>query len=149
VQLRTACELTAEATGMTAWQLVFQSRSGPPHQPWLGPDICDHIRDLHAQGVRALIIHPIGFISDHMEVLFDLDHEAKELCDELGITMVRAATPGVHPRFVAMITELIQERMDPAVPKRAIGTRGPNHDVCPVDCCMSGRPPVPAGAAAR
>ncbi|HMO99567.1 MAG TPA: ferrochelatase [Kiritimatiellia bacterium] len=140
VQLRTACELTAEAAGIPNWKLVYQSRSGPPHQPWLDPDICDHIRDLHAQGVRELIVHPIGFISDHMEVLYDLDHEALDLCQELGITMKRAATPGVHPRFVSMVAELIRERMDPSLPKRALGSRGPNHDVCPVNCCQSGRP---------
>jgi len=153
IQLQTACELTAEATGMANWKLVYQSRSGPPTQPWLGPDICDHIRALHAQGVRELIIHPVGFISDHMEVMYDLDHEALDLCNELGITMKRAATPGVHPTFVAMIAELIHERMDPGIPKRALGSRGPNHDVCPVNCCMSGREamgarpgaPAPAG----
>ena len=138
-QLKNACELTAAEAGIANWKLVYQSRSGPPHQPWLDPDICDHIRDLHAQGVRELIVHPIGFISDHMEVLYDLDHEAKELCGELGITMARAATPGVHPRFVSMIAELIRERMDTALPKRALGDRGPNHDVCPVNCCLSGR----------
>jgi len=145
VQLQTACELTAESAGIERWQLVFQSRSGAPHQPWLDPDICDHIRSLHTQGVRELIIHPIGFISDHLEVLYDLDHEAKAVCDELGITMVRAATPGVHPKFVAMIGELIRERIDPARPKRALGTRGPNHDVCPVNCCQSGREAMAIG----
>ncbi|HMP90114.1 MAG TPA: ferrochelatase [Kiritimatiellia bacterium] len=144
-QLQNACELTAAEAGIKNWQLVYQSRSGPRHQPWLAPDICDHIRDLHAQGVRELIIHPIGFISDHMEVLYDLDHEARELCDELGITMSRAATPGIHPRFISMIAELIRERMDPKHPKRAIGDRGPNHDVCPANCCQSGREAMAAG----
>lgn len=152
VQLQNACELTAEAAGMKNWQLVYQSRSGPPHQPWLGPDICDHIRALHEQGVREIIIHPIGFISDHMEVMYDLDHEADDLCKELGITMHRAATPGTHPLFVSMIAELIEERMDPSKPKRVIGNRPPKHDVCPQNCCLSGREgppqkrPVPATA---
>ena len=139
IQLQTACELTAQAAGITNWKLVFQSRSGPPSQPWLEPDIGDHIRSLHEQGVPAMIVLPIGFISDHMEVLYDLDHEAKDLCAEIGMTMVRAATPGLHPGFVRMIVELMRERMDPSVPKRALGDRGPNHDVCPPNCCQSGR----------
>ncbi len=141
-QLLNAATLTAEAAGISDWKLVFQSRSGPPSQPWLGPDICDFIRERHAEGLRELIIHPIGFISDHMEVLYDLDHEAQELCEELGIQMARAATPGIHPQFVAMIAELIHERIDPSISKRAIGERPPNHDVCPTDCCQSGRPPM-------
>lgn len=145
-QLHETCTLTAARVGIQNWKLVYQSRSGSPHQPWLGPDICDHLRDLHAQGVREIIIHPVGFISDHMEVLYDLDHEARELCAELGITMIRAATPGVHPRFVAMIAELIEERIDPSRPKRALGTRGPKHDVCPVNCCLSGRESAAAHA---
>lgn len=144
IQLQTACALTADEAGIANWKLVYQSRSGPPHMPWLEPDICDHIRELHAQGVRELIIHPIGFISDHMEVMYDLDHEAGELCQELGMTMARASTPGVHPRFVSMIAELIRERMDPSRPRRALGSRGPNHDVCPVNCCQSGREPAPS-----
>lgn len=139
VQLQTACELTAQEAGIANWKLVFQSRSGAPHMPWLEPDIGDHLRELHAQGVRDVIVQPIGFISDHMEVLYDLDHEAKDLCAEIGMCMERAATPGIHPRFVAMIAELIQERMDPSIPRRAIGDRGPNHDVCPVNCCLPGR----------
>lgn len=143
VQLQTACSLTADVAGIANWQLVFQSRSGPPHMPWLEPDIGEHIRELHGRGVRDLIILPIGFISDHMEVLYDLDHEAHDLCKDLGVSMVRAGTPGCHPRFIAMIRELIQERMIPGFEKRALGSRGPNHDVCPVNCCMSGRPARP------
>lgn len=139
-QLDEACRLTAAAAGLANWQLVYQSRSGPPHQPWLGPDIGDAIRERHAQGVRDLIIQPIGFISDHMEVLYDLDREAKELCDELGVTMIRAATPGIHPLFVRMLRKLIQERLDPDFPKESLGGRGPNHDICPEGCCASGRP---------
>lgn len=145
VQLKDACELVAEAAGIAKWDLVFQSRSGPPGQPWLGPDICDHIRALHADGVKQLIIAPIGFVSDHLEVLYDLDHEAKALCDELGIQMLRARTPEAHPRFVSMVRELIEERLDAAKPKLTLGLRGPKHDVCPGDCCLP--PPArPAGA---
>ena len=139
-QLTEACRLTAEAAGLSNWQLVYQSRSGPPHQPWLGPDIGDALRELKEKGVADVVVLPIGFISDHMEVLYDLDHEAADLCEDIGLNMVRAATPGLHPSFVAMLAELVHERIDPALPKRAIGSRPPNHDVCPADCCLSGRP---------
>ena len=139
-QLREACRLVAEHAGHSRWQLVYQSRSGSPSVPWLEPDICDHIKHLHeSEGVKDIIISPIGFVSDHMEVLFDLDTEAREVCDELGINMLRAATVGAHPRFITMIRELIQERISEAE-KLALGELGPCHDVCPVDCCLSGRP---------
>lgn len=136
-QLRESCRLVAEAVGVGSerWQLVYQSRSGPPQVPWLEPDILDHIRDLHAQGVREMVIHPIGFLSDHLEVLYDLDEEAKRLCDALGMTMVRAATVGVHPEFVAMLAELIRERITGSPVRRAVGRFGPSHDVCPAGCC--------------
>ena len=148
VQLREASRLTAEAAGMANWQLVFQSRSGPPSQPWLEPDVGDAIKAAHAQGAKAVILVPIGFISDHMEVLYDLDREAKELAGELGVALVRAPTPGTHPLFIQMLVELIRERVDPATPKRAVGARPPNHDVCPPNCCPSGRPAGPPAAAA-
>lgn len=145
-QLRETARLVAEAAGFDHWELVYQSRSGPPSQPWLGPDILDHLRALHAEQEQNLVLAPIGFISDHIEVLYDLDVEAKQLADELGMKMVRARSAGTHPAFIAMLRELIQERLDPAVPKRAIGRFGPNHDVCPADCCpappRAGRPPV-------
>ena len=139
-QLMDAAGLTATEAGIPRWQLVYQSRSGPPHMPWLEPDVCDTIRALHAEGVRAVVVHPLGFISDHMEVLYDLDREARDLCAELGVAMVRASTPGTHPRFIEMLGELVQERIDPALAKRALGTRGPKEDVCPATCCLSGRP---------
>lgn len=139
-QLTEASRLTAEAANIPSWRLVYQSRSGPPTQPWLEPDVGDAIREAHAQGASAVILAPIGFISDHMEVLYDLDHEAKELAKELGLPLVRASTPGTHPLFVQMLGELVLERVDPSTPKRAIGSRPPNHDVCPANCCPSGRP---------
>ncbi len=141
-QLREAARLTAEEAGIPAWRLVFQSRSGPPSHPWLEPDVCDALRDARAGGAPAAILAPIGFISDHMEVLYDLDREARELCGELGFPVVRAATPGTHPLFVEMLGELVAERVDPGVPKRAVGARPPNHDVCPETCCPAGRPPA-------
>lgn len=136
-QLREACRLVAERAGIEQWRLVYQSRSGPPSQPWLEPDVCDTIRDAHAAGDRRdVVIVPIGFVSDHMEVLFDLDTEAKQVCDELGLRMIRVPTVGVHPRFVGMIRELVLERMEAPVDRPALGILGPSHDVCPVDCCL-------------
>lgn len=151
-QLRETARLVAEATGYTRWDLVFQSRSGPPSQRWLDPDVLDHLRTLHSEGERHVVLAPLGFISDHLEVLYDLDVEARELAAELGIHLVRARTAGTHPAFVAMLRELIQERIDPSTAKRAIGRFGPSHGVCPVDCCpappRAGRPPVSAGQTA-
>jgi len=136
LQLREACRLVADGAGLTQWELTYQSRSGPPTQPWLEPDVCDRIRQLHAAGdLQDLIIAPIGFVSDHLEVLYDLDHQAADVCKELGVTMVRAATPGVHPRFVAMVRELISERVSDEAERKALGVLGVRPDVCPVGCC--------------
>ncbi len=145
-QLRETARLVAEAAGMPNWTLVYQSRSGAPSQPWLEPDILDHLRALSAEGVENVIIAPLGFTSDHMEVLYDLDTEARALANELRIKMVRAATAGTHPAFLRMIRELIVERLSPIEPRAAMGLFGPNHDFCPQDCCpapqRSGRPPA-------
>jgi len=136
-QLRESCRLVAEAAGATTWRLVFQSRSGPPQQPWLEPDICDAIQELDdTQPLDKVIIVPIGFVSDHMEVLFDLDEEAAQLCQLRGIRMARAKTVGTHPRFVTMIRELVQERISLTSSRPALGDLGPWHDVCPADCCL-------------
>ncbi len=149
-QLEEACRIVAEQAGVTSWKLVFQSRSGPPSQPWLEPDICDEIRDRHAAGARRLVIAPIGFISDHMEVLYDLDTEAADLCRELGIEMVRAATVGTAPEFVGMVRDLIAERAWSLPERVAVGRLPANHDVCPLDCCPAPARPTgrPASAAA-
>jgi ferrochelatase len=142
-QLRETCRLVSERIGRAEWELVYQSRSGPPSQPWLGPDVNDAIRALAAaESVRDLVIAPIGFLSDHMEILFDLDTEARQLCQELGINVVRAQTVGTHPAFVRMIRELILERIDDEAQRRAVGTYPASHDVCEVGCCASGRPAV-------
>lgn len=144
-QFAEASKLVAERAGVRDWQLVYQSRSGPPSQPWLEPDVCDVIQQLHdAGGVEDVVIVPIGFISDHMEVLFDLDTEARQLCEQLGIDMVRVPTVGVHPRFVAMVRELVVERLEQRADRPALGDWGPSHDVCPVDCCTytPRRPPA-------
>jgi ferrochelatase len=134
-QLNESCRLVAENLGM-AWQLVYQSRSGPPGQPWLEPDIGDVLRAMDPG--PPVVIVPIGFISDHMEVLYDLDTEARAIAAERGLEMVRAATVGVHPKFLLMIRELILEKTVEAEP-RAIGQYGPSQDVCRADCC-----PAPA-----
>jgi ferrochelatase len=140
-QLRETCRLVAEALQMEEYRLVYQSRSGAPNQPWLEPDILDYLRTLPGRGVTDVVIAPIGFISDHMEVLYDLDTEARELAAELKLNLVRAATVGTHPVFVRMIRELVEERMNPGLPKSSIGQFGPSHDVCPVNCCAP--PPRP------
>lgn len=139
-QLEEACRLVMEAFPAQSSRLVYQSRSGPPTQPWLAPDICDYLREVKENDAHSdVVIVPIGFISDHMEVLFDLDTEARQLCDEIGLNMVRAGTVGAHPTFIAMIRELIAERVDGVV-RRALGQYSPRPDVCPADCCPSGRP---------
>lgn len=148
-QLRETCRLTVEAAGLmpNRWQLVFQSRSGRPEDPWLEPDILDHLRAIHTAGVENMVVMPIGFLSDHMEVMYDLDFEAKQLCDELGLKMVRAATVGTHPLFVRMIRELIEERLSGQPERAAIGTYPASHDVCPADCCPA--PVRPARSSER
>jgi len=137
-QLQEACRLVSERVGRNEWRLVYQSRSGPPSQPWLGPDIGDYLRELHAGGVREVVIAPIGFISDHLEVLYDLDTEARALCEELGMTLVRAATVGNHPAFVSMIAELARERMGEAE-RRWVGGLGASGDECQPECCAGPR----------
>jgi ferrochelatase len=137
-QLLETARLVAEGVGHSNWQLVYQSRSGPPHQPWLEPDICDHLEALKAKGVTDVIIAPIGFISDHMEVIYDLDTEAQQLSATLNLNVIRAATVGVHPRFVRMIRELIEERLSPEPVRLHLGELGPSHDFCPANCCLPG-----------
>lgn len=141
-QLEEACRLVAEEIGTSDYALVWQSRSGPPQVPWLEPDICDSLRQVKEQGRDCVVIVPIGFISDHMEVLFDLDAEAKQVAKEIGLRIVRADTVGTDPRFLSMIRELILERMTAYPLRRALGARGPAHDICPLNCCLQseGRP---------
>jgi ferrochelatase len=136
-QLDEAGRLIANDLGIENWKIVYQSRSGSPAQPWLGPDICDHLKSLHAEGISDVVIAPIGFVSDHMEVVYDLDVEAQQVAKDLGMNMVRAATAGTHPSFIKMIRELILERVDNQ-PPRFLGSRGPAHSVCPTDSCLPG-----------
>jgi ferrochelatase len=132
VQLNEACRLVAESAGLDNWRVVFQSRSGAPGQPWLEPDVGDVLRQMDSS--QDVVVVPIGFISDHMEVLYDLDTEAQAIAAGRGINMLRVPTVGVHPKFVGMIRELILERMG-ACERRATGKCEPNHDVCPANCC--------------
>lgn len=135
-QLEEAARLVASGVGRNQAKLVWQSRSGPPTQPWLEPDILDYLRELASSGrSRDVVIVPVGFISDHMEVLYDLDTEAAGLCRELGLNMARVPTVGEHPRFVRMIVELVNERIGDGAPRLALGGLGPSHDFCPADCC--------------
>jgi ferrochelatase len=168
VQLREACRLVVEHATLKplavssadfplplgegrgeGWDLVFQSRSGPPTQPWLEPDVRDHLRRLHqAGGVADVVLVPVGFLIESMELVYDLDVEVRGLCDELGINMVRAPAVGNHPQLVGMIRELILERLDPAAPRLALGTLGPWPDRCPADCCTC-TPHAPREEASR
>jgi ferrochelatase len=134
-QLLETAERVAAAAGAPDWSLVWQSRSGPPGQPWLAPDILDHLDALAGQGVADVALAPIGFISDHLEVLYDLDLEAAERAASLGLGLVRAATAGTHPDFRTLMADLVLERLDPARPRPALGRRGPAPDSCPPDCC--------------
>jgi ferrochelatase len=135
-QLEEVRRLVSERLQIKNNVLVYQSRSGAPGQPWLEPDVLDHLREVKARNLAsAVVLAPIGFISDHMEVLYDLDVEAREMCESLGLPMVRANTAGVHPKFVGMIRELIEERMNPGMERRALGMLGARADVCLADCC--------------
>jgi ferrochelatase len=141
VQLRATAELVAAAAPESPWTLAWQSRSGPPSVPWLEPDINDHLRELATQSTDAAVIVPIGFVSDHIEVVWDLDTEARATADELGIRLHRAATPGTRPdpRFVAMWAELVAERLH-AAPRRALSALPERPTPCAEGCCPSGRP---------
>jgi ferrochelatase len=137
VQLAETAKLVAEraAPGMD-YDLVWQSRSGPPQVPWLEPDVNDHLVRLAEDGVSAVVVSPIGFSSDHLEVVWDLDNEAADTAKRLGLGFARAATPGLDPRFVGMVRELVTERLDPTVPRRRLGAV-PVWDGCPNGCCQA------------
>ncbi len=134
-QLEEVARLVAEGVDNPNYRLVFQSRSGPPSQPWLEPDVNDALRELAATGAREVIVAPIGFISDHMEVKYDLDTQAAETAAGLGLEMVRAGTVGVHPDFIRMIRELILERISRSAPRRSLGRMPPAPDFCQPGCC--------------
>jgi ferrochelatase len=126
--LAAAERVVAEAAPGRTFDLVWQSRSGPPSVPWLEPDVNDHLRTLAAGGETAVVLFPLGFISDHLEVIWDLDNEAKETAAELGLAFARAATAGTHPAFVESIRMLVEERRAGGLPR--LGTN------CPASCCF-------------
>ena len=134
------------AGGGHPWRLAYQSRSGPPSQPWLGPDVSDYLAELAREGAPGAVLVPVGFITDHMEVVHDLDVEAAEAAQRLGLPLARAATPGLDPRFVSMITALVGERMGSGIPAAALGSPGCGT----AECCrlpgIAGRPGRPSAA---
>ncbi|MGH3788799.1 MAG: ferrochelatase [Pseudonocardiaceae bacterium] len=138
-QVTAAARLVAEAAGVQSYDLVWQSRSGPPQVPWLAPDVIDHLDVLQARGVPGVVVVPIGFVSDHLEVLWDLDHEARQRAAVLGMEFVRAATPGTDPRFAEMVAELIAEQVRGAPARRCsqapAAGEGANGAPCAADCC--------------
>lgn len=138
-------DLRGRGVEVPAWSLLYQSRSGPPQMPWLEPDINDALRDVHAEGMRGVVVVPLGFVSDHVEVIWDLDREARETCDGLGVRMLRVATPGTHPDFVSALADLVEERRT-GVPPLALSALGPWPDVCAVGCCANARADLPTVA---
>ena len=148
VAAEVARQVSARTGTQRPWDLVYCSRSGPPTQPWLEPDVNDHLRALHAQGVPAVVVAPIGFVSDHMEVKFDLDTEAAETAAEIGLPFARAATVGTAQPFVRGLVDLVEERARMArgedVERPVAGDLPPSHVVCPVDCCRNLRADLPA-----
>ena len=142
-QLEEACNLVGQVVGINSWQLVYQSNNASYGEPWLEPDIADALEKVKSSGRSHVVIMPIGFVCDHMEVVLDLDIEAKEQADNLGLQLTRAATVGSHPAYVSMVRELIIERMSKNPDRQYLGGRGANGDYCKPDCCLSGRPGNP------
>jgi len=142
-ELREAAALVAErAAPALSWELAFQSRSGPPTQPWLEPDVCDRLRALRGEGREAVVLVPIGFVADHMEILYDLDTQARAVAEEAGLSMARAATVGTAPGFVAALRDLICAHID-GRSLAVLGSRGPRPFPCAADCCAYVRQTTP------
>ena len=133
-QLKAAADYLASSTAPhLQWDLVYQSRSGSPRDPWLGPDIVEHLERVATAGTETVVVVPLGFVSDHMEVRFDLDVQARQAAESLGLVMIRAATPGTHPAFVDTLHDLVEEHIGPKKPIATIGEAWPNS--CPAGCC--------------
>lgn len=146
-QLEEACKLVATALSHPSWRLVYQSNNASyGREQWLGPDISEALATVHAEGAQDVIVAPIGFVCDHMEVVIDLDIEAAAVATKLGLNMLRAKTVGSHPAYVQMVRELIIERMTPGSEPLALGTLGPSPNQCGATCCLSGRPGAPKPA---
>ncbi len=127
------------------WSLVYQSRSGAPHMPWLEPDIGDALRESATLETKAVVIMPIGFVSDHIEVIWDLDNEAQSVADEEGLRFIRVATPGKSEEFVSGLVDLLEERLANSE-KKALSPIGPWADFCAVGCCPNLRHGLPVVA---
>jgi ferrochelatase len=139
-QLAASCGLVSDALGQRRWRLVYQSNNASyGREQWLEPDIRDALREADTEGIKSVVVAPIGFVCDHMEVVMDLDVDAAAVAQEIGLTMIRAGTVGTHPAYVAMVRELIVERLTPTAERRALGTLGPSHDRCAADCCLPGK----------
>lgn len=137
-QLREACRMIAEESGFPRWELVYQSRSGPPHVPWLEPDVLEFLSDLAKDSpVPPVVLAPVGFLSDHIEVLYDLDVEAMTLARQLEIPLLRAKTVLDHPTFVRGLCDMIEERLSGEAERCSVGRLPPCPDVCPADCCVA------------
>jgi ferrochelatase len=152
-QLEEAARLAAGAAGIDSWKLVYQSNNARyGGEPWLGPDIGDALDEAAGAGIKDVVVMPLGFVCDHMEVVLDLDVDAKRRARDAGVNMIRAGTVGTHPAYVAMVRDLLVERMAGGESRKTLGTMPPMHDFCPADCCLPGRPgplaPALAGAAA-
>ena len=143
-QLTETCRLVSEQLGLpdSRWQLVYQSRSGRPADPWLEPDIVGHLESLKQHGTEDVVVMPIGFLSDHLEVLYDLDEEAQAACHKIGLNMIRSATVGTHPEFVTMLRELIQERLSNNPDRPSVGKFSASHDFCESGCCPAPHRPL-------
>jgi protoporphyrin/coproporphyrin ferrochelatase len=140
-QLNESCQLVGDALEHQRWRLVYQSNNASyGREPWLGPDVGAALAEVKAAGAASVVVAPIGFVCDHMEVVLDLDVEAAETARELGLAMVRAATVGTHPAYIGMVRDLVIERLRAGGPRAALGSLGPSHDRCAPDCCLSGRP---------
>jgi len=135
-QLNEAAAIVNELAGMRGpYEVVFQSRSGPPSVPWLTPDIDQRIHELAEQGTQELLVHPLGFVADHMEVLFDLDTQSAAAAKEAGVKMVRTPTVGTHPRFVSMLVDLVEEAAGLRADRPSLSKSGPRPDKCNSQCC--------------
>ena len=145
-QLRDACALVGERLGIARWQLAYQSNNAGSREPWLAPTLDDALASIRQAGHGEVVVAPIGFVCDHMEVVLDVDVEARQRAEALGLRMARAATVGTHPRYVAMVRELVVERTTAQAHRPYLGRRGPQPDYCAADCCLSGRPGAPKPA---
>ncbi len=135
-QVNETCRLVSERCGITNWQLAYQNRSGRPSDRWLEPDILEVLKQVANQGERQVVVMPIGFLSDHMEVIYDLDIEAKREAEALGLRWVRSATPGKHPLMLRLLGDLVEERLKGGEERPVVGSLAPAPDTCPPNCCF-------------